>query len=427
MRICFLTWIALTLWACSGDKAADPYGAACKEGPAEGGCGTPCEGNSSACAAGLYCATDGFCHADCSTEREIECPSEGLVCATNGKCVDFGNDDDDICGNVKITGANVKPNAMLIVDQSGSMNATFEPGLNRWDAVRNLLIGESNSRPSGLMYSLQEQVQFGFATYSAVAANNNSTKDANTVCPMLNNPGGAGNNNNAQSILPFALNNYDTIEAFYDPAVYLDETPTGDAITLVTEQLGDLGSYEDPVIFILATDGEPDRCEVLNPNPTAGAQDEAINAVSAAFALGIKTFVIAIGNEVSSDHAQDVAAAGQGLDPDDVSDELFYRPSNAAALEEDIQAIIRGERPCTFDIDGEIKDMDRVCEGSVRLFTETTPDGRELTCDDPNGWRAVDADTIEIQGQACTDYRTSNSATVEGVFPCGVADGPFVF
>lgn len=425
MRFFFVALIASALWACSGDKASDPYGAACKDGPTEGGCGTPCDGNPSACAAGLYCASDGFCHADCSTEREIACSGEGLVCASNGKCVDFGSDDDDICGNVKITGANVKPNTMLIVDQSGSMDTNFG-GEPRWDVLRNLLIGEADDRPAGLVYDLQDQVQFGFAAYTAVSGGPNNTPGPGTVCPMLNNPGGANSNNQAQSILGFASNNYATIREFYEPAETVGETPTGDAITEITSQVGSVGDYDDPVIFILATDGEPDRCEQLNPQSDA-AKQEAVAAVQAAFAAGIKTFVIAIGNEVSNEHAQDVAAAGQGLDPDDVSEDLFYRPSSAAALEEDMQAIIRGERPCTFNIDGEIKDMDRVCEGSVRLFTEDEPDGRELTCDDPDGWRAVDADTVEIRGQACTDYRTSNSATVEGVFPCGVADGPFVF
>ncbi|MCB9667614.1 MAG: VWA domain-containing protein [Myxococcales bacterium] len=423
MRWGYVVMLGLILSACSGDKNEGFLGNACEGGPSEGGCGTACRDNVSACANGLYCASDGVCHADCSTEREIACGAEGLACASNGRCVDFGTDGDEVCGNVKITGANVKPNAMLIVDQSGSMTTNNFGSETRWDALRSLLIGPPADRPSGLVYDLQDQVKFGFASYSARAGDDNKPAPG-TVCPMLNNP---GDDNNAQSILAFQPNHYDAIRSFYEPAGTIAETPTGDAVTEITSQVGNVADYDDPVIFLLATDGEPDRCEQLNPGSTT-AKNEVIQAVTAAFTSGIKTFVIAIGNEVSSGHAQDVAAAGQGLDPEDYPDkDLFYRPSTADALETDLQNIIRGERPCTFTIDGEIKDLDRACEGSVRLFTEGDPDGQALVCDDANGWRAVDGHTVEIRGQACADYRSSNNATVEGVFPCGVASGPFVF
>ncbi len=345
--------------------------------------------------------------------------------------MDYGTPDDDggVCGNVKITGKNAKPNVMLIVDQSSSMDADFGDGANppsRWNVLRDLLIGRSGDRPAGLVYDLQDQVQFGFVVYSARAVGDSPVQQADTVCPMLNNPGSM---NNEQSIISFALNNYTEISGFYGPAGMVDETPTGDAITLITDKIGTPSSYEDPVVFILATDGEPDRCEALNPNNNnPAAQNEAIDAVSSAYDLSIKTFVIAIGNEVSNTHAQAVAAAGQGISPvPPLTNELFYRPSGKDALEEALETIIRGERPCTFEIDGTIEDMDRVCEGSVRLFTEAEPEGRELACNDADGWGAVDADTIEIRGQACTDYRSSNQASVEGVFPCGIVDGGFVF
>jgi tetratricopeptide (TPR) repeat protein len=217
---------------------------------------------------------------------------------------------------VKITGKNAKPNVMLIVDQSSSMDADFGDGANppsRWNVLRDLLIGRSGDRPAGLVYDLQDQVQFGFVVYSARAVGDSPVQQADTVCPMLNNPGSM---NNEQSIISFALNNYTEISGFYGPAGMVDETPTGDAITLITDKIGTPSSYEDPVVFILATDGEPDRCEALNPNNNnPAAQNEAIDAVSSAYDLSIKTFVIAIGNEVSNTHAQAVAAAGQGISP----------------------------------------------------------------------------------------------------------------
>lgn len=48
-----------------------------------------------------------------------------------------------------------------------------------------------------------------------------------------------------------------------------DDTPTGDAITGVIKWLEDTKELPsptgDPVVFLLATDGEPDRCEDADP------------------------------------------------------------------------------------------------------------------------------------------------------------------
>lgn len=83
-----------------------------------------------------------------------------------------------------------------------------------------------------------------------------------------------------------ALDNYTPISDAYPGIAELqDETPTGDSIDAVVAAL-----VADPnvgrAIIVLATDGEPDRCEDPNPNTDperATARQEVYTAVSSAF------------------------------------------------------------------------------------------------------------------------------------------------
>src|SRR5262249_24932837 len=143
--------------------------------------------------------------------------------------------------------------------------------------------------------------------------------------------------------------------------------------------------------ILLVTDGNPDRCG--EPDPQCG-QDDAITAVQAAFAAGISTYVVGIGDITAATndpgcwgrcgplHLQDLANAGAGLpvlrntDPNYlnncfngarrdangkqlylgsyVDDPLlagtasFFVPNGRAALRDAIASILSGVRSCTF-------------------------------------------------------------------------------
>jgi hypothetical protein len=46
--------------------------------------------------------------------------------------------------------------------------------------------------------------------------------------------------------------------------------------------------------------------------------------------------------------------------------------------------------------------------------------GQPLACDDPNGWRVVDAKHIELVGDACTNWLSTTDASIDARFPCNV-------
>ena len=178
------------------------------------------------------------------------------------------------------------------------MDESFADG-TRWDVLRGFLL----QQPGGLIDDLQSQVRFGLAMYSARSGEDDPAPVGE--CPIVT------------TVAP-ALDNYAAISAAYMPAEPIDDTPTGDSIDKVVDDLGlataDPDAMAGPTVFILATDGEPDRCELLDPQ-TDEAKQEAIAAVQRAFGLGIRTFIISVGEgTVSAEHQQAMANAGLGLD-----------------------------------------------------------------------------------------------------------------
>jgi hypothetical protein len=191
----------------------------------------------------------------------------------------------------------------------------------------------------------------------------------------------------------------------YRPADVIEDTPTGDAVDAVLAGIVGIPDPDmDPTIFIIATDGEPDRCEELDPQ---NGQAEAIAAVERAFDAGIRTYMISVGDEVSAGHMQDMANAGIGM-----AGAPYWITGDDAGLRAALLAIVGGVLSCDVTLSGTL-DVDQACTGTVSL------NGRPLTCDDPNGWRAVDENHIEILGTAC-DELTMGGAVLEASFPCDV-------
>ena len=285
------------------------------------------------------------------------------------------------------------PNVYLVVDQSGSMTEDFGDS-NRWDALRESLL----DREAGLVAELDDAVRFGLALYTARAAPGTSGPPIG-MCPLV-------------EVVEAALGNYDAIEAVYRSRDPIDETPTGEALEVLTARLTGLPDPPtDPTIFVLATDGEPDQCSELNPQR---GQARSVAAAEAAHAAGIRTFVLSVGEGVVSDrHLQDMANAGLGRGPGD-DDAPFFVAGDDAGLRSALGSIVVGALSCEVALEGRIENLEQACLGEVRL------NGRLLICDDPNGWRVLDSMRIEILGEACTELTDAPGATVTASFPCDV-------
>jgi hypothetical protein len=289
-----------------------------------------------------------------------------------------------ICASVELAARRITPRVTLVVDQSGSMNEELSGGLSRWDAVHEVLTG-----PEGLVTTTEGMVVYGLALYSDASG-------GSPRCPVVTE-------------VTEMLGNRDAIDDAYEAADPLGETPTGDALDAILDGIeGAIDPSDDPRILVLATDGAPDRCGAPNGHD-ATSRARSVSAVERAYALGIRTFVVGVGEgTVSAEHLAELAAAGQGG-----AASRYYEAGDVASLAAAMREIVRGELSCTLELEGRI-DPAQACAGEVRL------NGTPLPCDDPDGWRAVDETHVELLGASCAALIERESNAIEARFPCEV-------
>ncbi len=288
----------------------------------------------------------------------------------------------EVCATVELVTRRVIPDVTIIVDQSLSMESELADGATRWDAVHSVLTG-----PDGLVTSTGTVVRYGLALYSDV-------QHGSPMCPIVTQ-------------VPLALDNRASIDAVYAGAAPMGETPTGDAVAAVLESMA-LDPTDSPRIFVLATDGGPDRCGAPDAHDDA-SRSLSIRTIERAHGMGIRTFVIGVGRgAVASDHLSDLAAAGQGG-----MAARYFEADDVASLSEAMRTIVRGEITCTLELEGRI-DPTLACEGQVRL------NGDPIACDDEDGWRAVDETHVELLGRSCDALVENERSSVEASFPCTV-------
>ncbi len=393
----------LIVFACSGSGSdGPPFGSG-----GTGGTTLTCESLTNpppdcdkSCSSDSECeasfCSNGKCVANCTAEEGC---GDGATCNARGRCVpNMGTGGSTGtggvgggCQSVEVTPTRSIPNAMFLVDQSGSMTADFGGGQDRWEAAHTAI--------TSIVSELDSIVRFGLTTYQS------DDGDTNPPCPRLDTQ------------IDMELNNFSTINMSY-PATFPggEDTPTGDSIdALVGIIQGDPPPADGPTIIVLATDGEPDSCEVPDPNPTAGARAEAVAAAERAFDdAGIQTFILSVGTEVSNDHLQDMANVGVGLAEDgSEGNAQFWVGTDPQDLENEFRAIISASISCEVEIDKPFDDRQKACdEGDVRL------NGVPLSC--PEDWQVKEdaPNVIELLGDACDTFK-SGDVTFTAEFPCG--------
>jgi len=375
--------------SCSG--ADDSLVSPCKS---ELTCGQKCDA-ASACANGTYCGSDGKCTAEC-IPGDARC-GEDATCNGSGHCVagpsfnlggssaNPGGGNTGVCASTAVDLGHQLPTVLLLVDQSGSMNANFGSS-DRWQTLRTALMAPG----TGIVNTLQAQVRFGLTLYSG--------RDGAAPCPALT------------SVAP-ALNNFMPIDMAYPvpTSAIIDDTPTGESIAAAANILRGV-TEAGPKVIVLATDGEPDSCTTPDPQ-TPAAKELAVKAAQDAFASGIFTFYISVGSEVSAAHATEMANVGQGYPRSDKM-QRFYLANDQAALASAFATIVDGVRTCSFQLNGTVSAGDE-SQGVVTL------DGKALVFNDPDGWRLSSPSTIEFVGKACETAKDKNDHKVAAEFPCG--------
>jgi hypothetical protein len=267
------------------------------------------------------------------------------------------------------------------------MTTDFD-GQERWDAIYETLMDPAD----GVVASLQSSVRFGLTLYSSVDGFEGGE------CPLLT------------TVEP-ALDNLGPIDAVFGSADPIDETPTGESLAAVAQALAAFEA-DGPKGIVLATDGEPDTCDV--PNPQEG-QDVSLQAAEQAFDLGLTTFIISVGNEVGAEHLQQMANVGVGKDPDDPMPAPYYQALDAQQLVDAFEEIIGTFVSCELLVDGEI-DLGQACDGAVFL------DGVELECG--TDYEVPDPSIVRLLGDACATLQDGGQHTVDATWPCGAVEIP---
>lgn len=335
----------------------------------------------------LVLATTAIACADTQEVDGLDGVGEDDICFD---CPDSGNSgfepggdlgDDATCAAVKATVEPVTPTVVLLVDQSGSMTEPYTDGASRWDALYGALMSPTD----GVVKALEDDVAFGLALYTSYDG------FAGGACPSLNEVGAS-------------FGNHADIDAAYAAAEPQEDTPTGAAIVAVADAL-EAQNVDGPKIIIVATDGEPDTC--AEPDPQNG-QQQAVDAAAYAYDKGIRTFVLGVGRDVSSEHLQDMANAGAGLAIDGDLAEAFFQPDTRQQLVDAFGTIIEGQRTCVLPLDGEIDPAN--VHGEVAIDGVDIPMGED-------GWKPRDAHHIELVGAACDAVMTGDHEVV-GTFYC---------
>jgi hypothetical protein len=197
------------------------------------------------------------------------------------------------------------PTVLILLDGSSSM---FQPRVDLWDAALEALVGDGNP-----IEEFDDEIRFGFTNFRGDAAVHEETA---AECASLDS-------------VDFSFDNFGKIRelylslgADYAPTVKW-ETPTGFAIARSAEALLEDEASSGGRYIILITDGDPNTCQVIDPQC---GQDQSIDAVQRAFKAGIRTYSIGIGeianilntgcvssvSRCGAEHLQDLANAGQG-------------------------------------------------------------------------------------------------------------------
>lgn len=293
-----------------------------------------------------------------------------------------GNDGGRACIRLDVGFERLTPTVIVLVDRSGSMLDSFDGPRDRWNTLRDVLIG-----PTGILRRVQDRVRLGLTTYTSSDGNRGG------ACPLLVS-------------VPPALNNLGPIEQMYRAAEIADQeddTPTPEAFAATTQQLQAFAE-PGPKVIVLATDGEPDTC--ADPDAHNGDTNRlAVTAVQNAYRAGIRTEVLSVGSDVGQQHLQDLANAGNGG-----TGGTAYRALDAQSLIDAFDAIIGGVVSCEFTLAGQVQ-AGKEPQGKVRLGS------RDLAYQSPDGWILTAPNRLLLQGAACTEAKRAE-APLHIEFPC---------
>jgi len=298
---------------------------------------------------------------------------------------DAGRPPDDAgrgCAELTASFPREPPMLVLIIDRSGSMRRLFRrwtpmfPSASRWEVVREILVGARGG--DGLVHSTSARI--GMSTYTTERGE----------CPFIR-------------FVPPARGNAEALRVELESLSPGGGTPTAEAIRDALARVDDHRRGDEPVSFLVATDGAPGACG------PGGGEAGVVAATREAFAEGVRTYVIGVGDETSAAHLQDVANAGIGVP----SGAQFWEGRSPAHLLAALEQATERAVNCYAVLSEPIADLARACE--IGLWFGDEP----FACGDlVDGYRFPDARHLELHGAACAALRAGQPMTLDA--PCDV-------
>lgn len=309
----------------------------------------------------------------------------------------------DRCVTAHAAASRVTPRVILVIDGSCSMTTNYpangtppssqcvENPEGRWAAVRSALVDPQR----GVVTKLQGLVAFGLVVFGT-----------QPMCPIPLVP-----------VKP-ALNNLEQIETQFPLIPPGQFTPTGEALNWVYDNLTDDVDPDSPQIVILATDGDPNSCGVVDGQsqriqPGATNYQPSIDAVQKGAAKHVTTYVISLADAAGTfhDHLQQLANLG---DPSGKA--ALYQPASPDQLATNLEGLLGIAVGCDIALPTPIG-MSDACSGRVTL------DGASLACNDRDGYQLLDPNHVRLLGGACARF-SAGKVKVDAQFPCPLASLP---
>src|SRR6185312_330062 len=178
----------------------------------------------------------------------------------------------------------------------------------------------------------------------------------------------------------------------------------------------------------LATDGAPNDICVNGTGGDGSPQRQGVlAAVDRGAAAGITTWVISLaaGDAALQAHLDEVAKHGDPKNPS----AMTFSPTNPDELIMTLARLLGGAVGCNIALNGSVT-VGQECLGTVEqngaaleCCQEKTPGA--VSCGaasmaSPNGWRLTDTHSIELLGDACTQFLVGSGSVLSAKFPCRV-------
>ena len=263
-------------------------------------------------------------------------------------------DGDGDCSSMAVNLVPQQPPVIVLLDRGDHMAGNFA-GPSRWEAIGLALFDPIQ----GVSWAWEDVRRLGLASFTSFGG------DGGGACPVL------------EIVAPAALNAA-TMEASFLGQAPEQDNPLADALTAMIPLFAG-----EPGHLVLLTGRNPDTC--ATPNPQQGGA-QAVLAAQDAFAAGIQTHLVAVGN-LTGNYPQSLANAGAGMDG-----APWLSPNNLAALATGLDGLLAGLGSCELGLGVAVADPS-ACVLEL--------DGAALIPDDPNGWSQLASDRVQLNGAAC--------------------------